>query len=371
MNSTVSLQARVEDYLAERRRLGYRLRTIAGALRSFARYVDQLALSGPLTIEVMSAWARQAKTHNDDPATWARRLMRLGPFTAWLQQFEPATEVPDSTVFGGTGGRPAPHIFTERELIDLLAAAQRLEPDLRGATYETLFGLLAGTGLRISQALNLTQADVDLHAGLLTVRQTKFGKSRYVPLHPTVRDALRDYRQRRDLYISASEETPFFITSRSRRLDCAMSLRQVDRVFPQLREHLVWVNRGSHAAIRIHDFRHHADNRIMPNHRQLLSISLLVLPSYGGSTVFRRGIIRSSLRTDNRVRKEKIHAEKVLQAGRFPRAFTEQPAARVSRLVCDLAGRGCLRGVDGAIEASLGRRTWLVAARGAAHSCAA
>lgn len=256
MNSTVTLQARVDDYLAERRRLGYRLRSTAGALGSFARYVHHLELTGPLTIEVMSAWARQAKTHNDDPATWARRLMRLRPFTAWLQQFEPATEVPDSTVFGSMGGRPAPHIFTEQEIIDLLAAARRLGPDLRGATYEALFGLLAGTGLRISEAVNLTQADVDLHAGLLTVRQTKFGKSRYVPLHPTVRDALRDYCQRRDLHITPSEETPFFITTRGRLLGCAMSPRQVDRVFQQLREHLGWVNRGSHAAIRIHDLRH-------------------------------------------------------------------------------------------------------------------
>jgi integrase len=256
MNSTVSLQARVEDYLAERRRLGYRLRTIAGALRSFARYVDQLALTGPLTIEVMSAWARQAKTHTDNPATWARRLLRLGPFTTWLQQFEPATEVPDSTVFGGIGRRPAPHIFTEPELIDLLAAARRLAPDLRGVTYEALFGLLAGTGLRISEALNLTQADVDLHAGVLTVRQTKFGQSRAVPLHPTVRDGLRDYRQRRDLHMTPSTQTPFFVSTRGRPLGGAMSLRQVDRVFRQLREHLGWVNRGSHAAIRVHDLRH-------------------------------------------------------------------------------------------------------------------
>jgi integrase len=256
MNSTVSLQARVEEYLAERRRLGYQLRTSANVLRRFARYVDQHALTGPLTIDVMSAWARQAKTHNDDPATWARRLLGLGPFSAWLQQFEPATERPDSTVFGSVTRRPAPHIFTEQELIDLLSAARRLAPDLRGATYEALFGLLAGTGLRIGEALNLKQADVDLRGAVLTVRQTKFGKSRYVPLHLTVRDALRDYRQQRDLHMTPSQQSPFFITTRGRLLGCAMSPRQVDRVFAQLRERLGWTNRGSHAAIRVHDLRH-------------------------------------------------------------------------------------------------------------------
>lgn len=142
MNRIVTLQERVEDYLAERRRLGYRLRTTAGALRSFARDVDRLELTGPLTIDVMSVWARQAKTHSDDLTIWARRLRLLGPFTTWLQQFEPATEVPDSTVFGRIGWRLAPHIFTEQEIIDLLTAARRLEPDLRGATYQALFGVL-------------------------------------------------------------------------------------------------------------------------------------------------------------------------------------------------------------------------------------
>jgi len=191
MNATVTMRTRVEDYLAERRRLGYHLRSTGLALRSFARYVDGLDLSAPLSVEVMAAWARHAKTNRDDPTTWARRLKRLRPFTRWLQQFEPDTEVPDSTVFGRIGWRPATHIFTEQEVLDLLAAARRLEPNLRGATYEVLFGLLAATGLRVCEAVHLRQADVDLHAGLLTVRQTKFDKSRYVPLHPSTTEALR------------------------------------------------------------------------------------------------------------------------------------------------------------------------------------
>ncbi len=238
MNAAVTMQTRVEDYLAERRRLGYHLRSTALALRSFARYVDGLDLSTPLKVEVMAAWARQAKTNSDNPTTWARRLKRLRPFARWLQQFEPGTEVPDSTVFGRIGWRPAPHIFTEQEIGDLLAAARRLEPDLRGATYEALFGLLAATGLRVSEAVHLRQADVDLHAGLLTVRQTKFDKSRYVPLHPSTTEALRGYQGLRNLYLTAKEDTPFFVGTRGRRLGCELSLRQVDRIFQQLREQL-------------------------------------------------------------------------------------------------------------------------------------
>jgi len=285
MNAAVTMQKRVEDYLGERRRLGYHLRSTALALRSFARYVDGLDLSAPLSVEVMAAWARQAKTNSDNPTTWARRLKRLRPFTRWLQQFEPDTEVPDSTVFGPIGWRPAPHIFTEQEVSDLLAAARRLEPDLRGATYEALFGLLAATGLRVSEAVHLRQADVDLHAGLLTVRQTKFDKSRYVPLHPSTTEALRGYQGRRNLYISAKEDTPFFVGTRGRRLGCELSLRQVDRVFQRLREHLGWVNRGSHAAVRVHDLRHSfIVSRLVRWHAQGVDIdqAMLALSTYVG-----------------------------------------------------------------------------------------
>jgi integrase len=250
------MQVRAEDYLSERRRLGYGLRSTGYTLRSFARYVDGLELEGPLTIEVMAAWARRVKTNGDNRTTWARRLKKLRPFARWLQQFDPRTEVPDATVFGRVGQRLAPHIYTEQEIVDLLAAARRLDPDLRGATYEALFGLLAATGLRVSEAVHLMDADVDLKSGLLTVRQTKFAKSRQVPVHPSTLVALRGYRRLRDRQVTIAEETPFFIGTRGRRQGCALCLRQVDRVFQRLRSQLGWVNRGAHAAPRIHDLRH-------------------------------------------------------------------------------------------------------------------
>jgi len=105
--------------------------------------------------------------------------------------------VPDNASFGSVAQRLAPHIYTEQEIRDLLAAAHRLPPPLRGATYETLFGLLAATGLRVSEAVHLLDRDVDLKAGLLQVRQTKFAKSRQVPVHPTTLVALRRYARLR------------------------------------------------------------------------------------------------------------------------------------------------------------------------------
>ncbi len=180
MNARLTMQAHAENYLNERRRLGYRLRSPGHALRSFARYIDGLGLAGPLTVEVMAAWARRAKTPDATPATWARRLKLLRPLARYLQQFDPRTEVPDDTVFGRTNLYLPPHIYREQEVVDLLAAAHRLEPDLRGATYEALFGLLASTGLRVSEAVNLKDVDADLKSGMLTVREAKFAKSRQV-----------------------------------------------------------------------------------------------------------------------------------------------------------------------------------------------
>lgn len=256
MSTTTTLQSFVEQFLDERHRLGFASRSMGYALRSFATHVDAQALTGPLRIEVMASWARCPKNASDDPRTWARRLKMLRPFARWFRQFEPDTEVPDNAVFGSVGQRLAPHIYTEQEIADLLAAAHRLQPPLRGATYATLFGLLAATGLRLSEAVHLLDRDVDLKAGLLQVRQTKFAKSRQVPVHPTTLAALRRYVTLRDREVATTEEAPFFVGTRGRRHGCMPSLRQVERVFQQLREQLGWVNRGAHATQRVHDLRH-------------------------------------------------------------------------------------------------------------------
>ena len=185
MSTTLSLQRLVERYLIERRQLGFSVRTQAYALRSFAHHVQAVGHSGPLTVEVMADWARCDSHASTDPCTWARRLKQLRSFTRWLQQFEPRTEVPDDTIFGRLPRRQAPHVYSEHEIVDLLAAARRLgpAPGLRGVVYETLFGLLASTGLRISEALALRNCDVDLKRGMLTIERTKFAKSRQVPMH--------------------------------------------------------------------------------------------------------------------------------------------------------------------------------------------
>lgn len=178
----------------------------------------------------------------------------LRPFAKYLARLDPATEFPRDAIFGRSHRRLAPHIYTNREIADLLAASRRLPPHgaLRPATYETLFGLIAATGLRISEALHLHCGNVDLDQGLLTVRETKFHKSRHVPLHATSLAALERYLKIRAQYGGVGAATPLFLSSSGGWLP----KRTVHGVFQKLRTDLGWRARGAYAQVRIHDLRH-------------------------------------------------------------------------------------------------------------------
>lgn len=280
MSARNDLQVKVDDYLAERRRLGFKTRTGGLALASFARYVASVYHQGPLTVNLMTDWARLDKTQRQSPGTWARRLKLLKPFTRWLRQFEPLTEVPDESVFGPLPGRVAPHIYGEDEIVELLSAARALNPQsgLRPATFETLFGLIASVGLRVSEALALLDADVDLKDGTLTIRQTKFKKSRLLPLHSSTVEALARYRQLRSRQMPTTAETPFFVGTRGQRLGQPLGERQVHRVFLELRDLLGWVDRGCHGGPRIHDLRHaFVVRRVLLWHEQGIDVDQVML----------------------------------------------------------------------------------------------
>lgn len=287
MSARIGLQQRIDDYLAERRRLGFELRSRDRLLASFARYVAIRRHRGPLTAEIMVDWARQDKWHRPTPSTWAGRLAKVRHFARYLKQFEPDTEVPEEQVFGPEPGRVTPHIFHEDEIVELLAAARRLGPrgSLRPTTYETLFGLMASTGLRVSEAIHLRDADVDLRHRMLTIRQTKFAKSRQLPIHPSTVAKLARYRRQRARQVPTSADMPFLVGCRGRRLGQPLNGRQVHRVFNALRDSLGWVNRGAHAAPRLHDLRHtFAVSRMMRWHAEGADIDqmMLALSTYMG-----------------------------------------------------------------------------------------
>lgn len=287
MSARITMQMHAANYLSERRRLGFALRSSGYSINSFARYVDALNLQEPLSVEVMAEWARCDKGNSDKPEVWARRLNKLRSFTRYLQQFEPRTEAPDDSTFGRIGQRLAPHIYCEKETVDLLAAAHDLgpAPGLRGITYETLFGLIASTGLRVSEAVHLLDTDVDLKSGMLTVRLTKFAKSRYVPMHPSTTEVLKRYRSLRNLHIEVTDQMSFFVGTRGRLRGHSLGLRQVHRVFAGLRNKLRWINRGAHDSPRIHDLRHtFIVRRVMLLHTQGVDIdqAMLALSTYVG-----------------------------------------------------------------------------------------
>lgn len=289
MSAPASLQERVDDYLAERRRLGFALHSWDSLLADFATFVAHRDHHGPLTVELMVAWAQQAKSGQGTRETWYRRMAKLRPFLRYLQQFEPQTEIPEDTLFGPQPGRVAPHIYREEEIVELLTASRELGPrgGLRAATFETLFGLMAATGLRVSEAIRLRDADVDLKRGMLIVRESKFAKSRQLPLHPSTVEALARFRRRRRRHIPTTPEMPLFTGTRGKRSGQPLGDRQVHRIFKQLREYLHWVNRGAHAAPRLHDLRHtFAVRRLIAWHREGSDLDqrMLALSTYLGHT---------------------------------------------------------------------------------------
>ncbi|WP_392435826.1 tyrosine-type recombinase/integrase (plasmid) [Yersinia sp. HM-2024] len=257
---TNDLSTQVERYLSEKRGMGFEMGHASYCLRSFSRFVQQTNYHGPLTLELMTEWASKGRHFETVPISMAHgRLKYLRPFMRWLQLSEPDTEVPDSSICGRKPGRGTPHIYSEQDIEDLLAAARQLGPNnsIRGLLYETLFGLLASTGLRISEALSLRISDVDLHQAMLIIRRTKFGKSRSVVLHPSTNHALHYYlNQRESTGVASDEDAYLFIGLRADILGKPLEGQQVRQVFRALRRKLGWSNRGTHYAPRIHDLRH-------------------------------------------------------------------------------------------------------------------
>lgn len=253
MSTGVTIQAAVQRYLHERRQLGFALKSEEAVLMRFARFADARGHRGALTQALQLEWA-QEHVQRTGPETAARRLEALRPFSAFYRQFEVDTEVLASSFLGRRRHRPVPHIYTAQEIRDLLDQASRLPPvgSLRPLTYQTLFGLLVVAGLRLSEALKLLVGDVDLHRQTITVRETKFHKSRCLPVQNSVVQALTDYRQVRDRHAEHSNGAPFFVSHTGG----ILPVPTVEYVFRCLRSQLGWHARGDYAAPRIQDMRH-------------------------------------------------------------------------------------------------------------------
>ena len=252
MNAPAAWMTRVETYLAYRRRHGFKLSIDATQLRSFARFADRCGTADHLTVALAVAWARSSRRQN--PFTWARRIEVLRGFARFCQRDDPATELPPQGLFGPAHRRLVPHIYTDAELIALLEAATGLAPKhgLRPATCRCIFGLLAAGGLRISEALGLTRADVDLEAGILRICEAKFHRQRLVPLHPSVTEALDAYARLRDRLVPRPACDRFFLRDDGH---CA-NQSGVLYALQMLCRQLDWQPRGDYPRHRLHDLRH-------------------------------------------------------------------------------------------------------------------
>lgn len=243
------MTTQVERYLALRRAMGFELGIAGQQLMQFARFIDA-AGTRVVRLEMISSWATAAR--NPTPLTSARRIEVIRPFVRYLKQLDPAHEVPERNQFGRAHRRLTPHIFNPAEIVQLLAAATQLSPTRRVCPlcYQTLFGLIACTGLRLGEALRLTLKDADLAAGMLTLRRTKFRKTRLVALHPTAIKPLSRYRMQRKHRPALSD--CFFVD----REGAALTVGHADYVFKKLCAALDWKPRGGHCGIRITDLRH-------------------------------------------------------------------------------------------------------------------
>lgn len=244
MKST--MLARVRGYLHHRRALGYALRIEGDLLLGFARYADRRGHRGPPTNRLMLSWATLPSTATR--LYKARRLEIVRTFAKYLSAFEPSTEVPPRHVLGPAHRRNPPHIYTADQIQTLMTRASRLSGELRPDTYETLIGLIACTGLRISEALNLRVADVDFDEGVLTVRESKFRLTRLVPVHRSTVVALRRYNARRQRFWPHSSS--FLVSDRGLplpRSTAHQTFRQIARTISPT---------SGRSTVRIHDLRH-------------------------------------------------------------------------------------------------------------------
>ena len=253
MTTSRTMQSLVQMYLDERHSAGFALKIPGKLLMGFARFSDQRGHRGPITEQLTLDWV-QGCAKRATPFTWARRLQTIRPFARFCLRIERATYVPEQNIFGTAKRRLTPHIYTDREITDLLRAAGQLKPEgtLRPATYKALFGLIAATGLRLSETLKLRFADLDFARNVLTIRQTKFAKSRLVPLHPSVTAALSRYAVVRQSAFPVEPKSPFFVGLSG----TALPKSTVHYAFQQLRKRLGWKARGSHPFPHIHDLRH-------------------------------------------------------------------------------------------------------------------
>jgi len=238
------------EYLSLRRSLGF---SLEGDGRLLMNFIDHLERDGAtqVTTELALSWATRTRA-GVNPAHWNRRLAVVRIFAKHLHAIDGLTEIPPADLMPHRYRRVAPHLYTAEQIDALLRQASILPHPLRALTYTTLIALLAVTGLRTGEACQLDNDDVDLAAGVLTIRAGKLNKAREVPLHPTTSQALDTYRRRRDQLRPGPATPAFFVNTAGRRLNA----HHVPVTFARLHTAAGIQPVPGGRAPRVHDLRH-------------------------------------------------------------------------------------------------------------------
>ena len=241
----------IKDYLALRRGLGFKLKKHTRFLEEFASFLQRTDES-TITSRLALQWATEPQ--HIKPCEWAARLSAVRSFARYVSAFDPRTEIPPQGLLPYRTQRAKPYIYSDEQIRQLLEAAQNMPAthSLQPWTYHCLFGLLAVTGLRISEALNLRVTDIDWSEGILTIRHSKFGKSRLIPLHASSIKILSEYGVRRDRLFT-HRKSPYFFCSR---YDGRLDEGQVRRTFYTVSRQIGIRGASCSRGPRLHDFRH-------------------------------------------------------------------------------------------------------------------
>ncbi len=244
----IDFTSAVDDYLATRRALGYKLQIHRVVLYPFAAHLAAIQAEH-ITVDDALHWATQP---SDAPVWAAAKIGIIRVFARYLTALDPATEVPPVGLLPEPNHRIVPHIYSDDDLNKVLTAADHLSPAHRADTYRHLISLVAVTGIRAGEAVRIDRNDINWERGLLTIVKSKFGKSRQIPLHSTTTEALTAYAARRDSQQPRPTSTSFFTSSVGTRL-----LRDnVCTVFPRLVREARLTARHGRRPPRLHDLRH-------------------------------------------------------------------------------------------------------------------
>jgi integrase/recombinase XerD len=242
------LRQQATEYLRLRRSLGYKLIEHERFLNQFLDHLEQNR-TDTITAETALAWAKLPAGAN--PRWHGARLSAVRGFAAWAQAFDEDIQVPPTGLPPMRTTRATPYLYSEDQICALMNAAARLIPWVKAATFQTLIGLLAVTGMRAGEAIRADLTDLDLDAGTLTVRGAKFGKSRLLPLHPSVVHELRAYLTDRGTTALAGTSALLVSVAGTR-----LTYGNTQTVFKKLTAQAGIQPRSAACRPRMHDLRH-------------------------------------------------------------------------------------------------------------------